>query len=151
MVLAAAEQQLWRETPYYYDTFNPVQTPWHPPSEKNIEEVFKRHEYFAVVYSDAGRQLVVSRYIKGQLADTSYWIRQVDSSLQTSAFSAKEVASRSLYLEHCASLPENIMFLTRLIALPAPVIDSLPWQQGGKVFNPGLDYTCSVRGVRLKT
>ena len=61
MVLAIAEQQLWRETPYYYDTLNPVQTPWHPPSEKNIEEVFKRHEYFAVVYSDAGRQLVVSR------------------------------------------------------------------------------------------
>jgi mono/diheme cytochrome c family protein len=107
MVLAAAEQQLWRETPYYYDTFNPVQTPWHPPSEKNIEEVFKRHEYFAVVYSDAGRQLAVSRYIKGQLADTSYWIRQADGSLQaalqTSVFSATGVTSRSLYLEHCAS------------------------------------------------
>ena len=97
MVLAIAEQQLWRETPYYYDTLNPVQTPWHPPSEKNIEEVFKRHEYFAVVYSDAGRQL----------ADTSYWIRRADGSLQaalqTSAFSATDVTSRSLYLEHCAS------------------------------------------------
>jgi hypothetical protein len=54
-IVANTGSQDWRETPYYYDTFNPVQTPWHPPPEKNIEEVFKRYEYVAIVYSDSGR------------------------------------------------------------------------------------------------
>ena len=45
--------------------FNPDQTPWHPPQEKNIEEVFKHHQYFAIVYSAAGKQLAVSRCMAG--------------------------------------------------------------------------------------
>ena len=49
-----AEAPGWRETPYYYDTFT---LPWHPPPEKNIEDVFNRNEYGAIVYIDAGRQL----------------------------------------------------------------------------------------------
>jgi mono/diheme cytochrome c family protein len=104
-IVADAEPHNWRETPYYYDTFNPVQTPWHPPPEKNIEEVFKRYEYVAIVYSESGRQLAVSRYLKGQLADTTYWTLQQDDSLQGSGQSAvgvAEAATRSLYLEHCA-------------------------------------------------
>jgi len=101
-----AEAQTWREAPYYYDTFNPVQTPWQPPPEKNIEEVFKRHEYVAIVYSDAGRRLTVSHYLKGQLVDTTVWMRQADGSLQAigqTDVDAAAVMSRSLYLEHCAS------------------------------------------------
>ena len=105
-IVADAESNSWRETPYYYDSFNPAQTPWHPPPEKNIEEVFKRYQYVAIVYSDAGRKLAVSRYLKGQLADTTYWTRQADGSLQASGQTtagAAEDASRSLYLEHCAA------------------------------------------------
>lgn len=105
-IVADAEPNSWRETPYYYDTFNPVETPWHPPPEKNIEEVFKRYQYVAIVYSDAGRKLAVSRYLKGQLADTTYWVRQADGSLQASgqiAVGAAQAATRSLYLEHCAA------------------------------------------------
>lgn len=100
--LFAAELQSWRDTPYYYDTFNPGQAPWHPPQEKNIEEVFKHYQYFAIVYSAAGKQLAVSRYTSGQLADTTHWTRQADGSL-LAAVSDINTVSRSLYMEHCAT------------------------------------------------
>jgi len=101
-VLFSAELQSWRDTPYYYDTFNPDQTPWHPPQEKNIEEVFKHQQYFAIVYSAAGKQLAVSRYVSGQLAGTTHWIWQADGSLLAADSDTSRV-SRSLYMEHCAS------------------------------------------------
>lgn len=100
--LFAAELQSWRDTPYDYDTFNPDQTPWHPPQEKNIEEVFKHHQYFAIVYSAAGKQLAVSRYTSGRLTDTTHWIRQTDGSLLAAA-SDTSIVSRSIYMEHCAT------------------------------------------------
>jgi len=65
--LFAAELQSWRDTPYFYDTFNPDQTSWHPPQEKNIEEFFKHHQYFAIVYSAVGKQLAVAYdFLPGQ-------------------------------------------------------------------------------------
>ena len=59
--------------PHYYDTFDPVLSPWQAPQERNIEEVFKRHEYFAIVYSDDGKQLAVTRHRKGQQDSVSQW------------------------------------------------------------------------------
>jgi DNA-binding beta-propeller fold protein YncE len=100
--LFSAELQSWRDTPYYYDTFNPDQAPWHPPQEKNIEEVFKHYQYFAIVYSAAGKQLAVSRYTRGQLVDTTHWTRQADGSL-LAAVSDMNIVSSSSYMEHCAS------------------------------------------------
>ena len=99
--LFAAELQSWRDTRYDYDTFNPDQTPWHPPQEKN-EKVFKHHQYFAIVYSAAGKQLAVSRYTSGRLTDTTHWIRQTDGSLLAAA-SDTSIVSRSIYMEHCAT------------------------------------------------
>ena len=105
-VQTVADEQAWRESPYYYDSFNPAQSPWRPPPERNIEEVFKRHEYVAIVYSDAGKRLAVSRYLKGQLAGTTHWTRLPDGSLQAGERDGTAVpvpVARTLYLEHCAS------------------------------------------------
>lgn len=105
--LSSAAQSPWHDAPYYYDSFDPARSPWQPPPERNVEEVFKRHEYFAIVYSNAGRRLAVSRYLKGQLAGTTQWRRLDDGSLQAveSATAAPDpqAVARSLYIEHCAS------------------------------------------------
>ena len=68
-------------SPQYYEEFNPALIPWAPPQERNIEEVFKRYEYFAIVYSDNGARLAVSRYLSGSLAGVTEWQRQPDGSL----------------------------------------------------------------------
>ena len=64
--------------PHYYDTFDPALSPWQAPQERNIEEVFKRHEYFAIVYSDDGKQLAVTRHRKSQPGSVQHSGQVVD-------------------------------------------------------------------------
>jgi len=105
--LLCAEASIWRDAPYYYNTFNPALSPWQPSQEKNVEEVFKRHEYYAIRYSTDGKQLAVSHYLKGQLGGVTKWRRLDDGSLQAIQQPAvpedKHAATRPLYIEHCAS------------------------------------------------
>jgi hypothetical protein len=68
-------------TLHYYTEFNAEQVPWQAPEEKNFEEVFKNYEFFAIVYSNAGRDLEVSRFVNGSVADISHWQLQPDGSL----------------------------------------------------------------------
>ncbi len=93
--------------PHYYDTFDPALSPWQAPQERNIEEVFKRYEYFAIVYSDDGKQLAVTRHRKGQQDSMSQWQRLDDGSLQAiqqdPATVNSHVDAPALYTEHCAS------------------------------------------------
>ncbi len=102
-----AEQPPPGGKPHYYDTFDPELSPWQPPQERNIEEVFKRHEYFAIVYSDDGRQLAVTRHIRNQPESVTQWQRLDDGSLQTvqqdTMPEGRHVAAHTLYAEHCAS------------------------------------------------
>ena len=66
---------------HYYDSFDPALIPWAPAQERNIEEVFKRYEYYAIVYSDDDARLTVSRYRKGLLTAVTHWRRQPDGAL----------------------------------------------------------------------
>ena len=89
----------------YYDEFNPALVPWVPAQERNIEEVFKRYEYYAIVYSDDGAQLVVTHFLKGSIADVSHWRRQPDGALRQehAPNTVDSTVSNSLYLRLCAS------------------------------------------------
>ena len=93
--------------PRYYDSFDPAMSPWQPPQERNIEEVFKRHEYFAIVYSDDGRQLAVTRHLGNQPHSVTRWQRLEDGSLQAmqrdAAVDSRHISAQALYAEHCAS------------------------------------------------
>jgi mono/diheme cytochrome c family protein/DNA-binding beta-propeller fold protein YncE len=79
--------------------------PWAAPQEKNIEEVFKRYEYYTIVYSDDGARLAVSRYVKGTLAEVTHWQRQPDGSLrQLNDPEPPDAATAgNLYADLCAS------------------------------------------------
>jgi len=92
-------------SPQYYEDFNPALVPWVAPQEKNIEEVFKRYEYYAIVYSDNGTRLTVSRYARGSLAEVTHWQRQADGALlQLKDPETPELSgSESLYAGLCAS------------------------------------------------
>jgi mono/diheme cytochrome c family protein/DNA-binding beta-propeller fold protein YncE len=91
--------------PHYHDEFNPALIPWVPAPERNIEEVFKRYEYYSIVYSANGAQLAVTHYLKGSVADVSYWRRQPDGALlqEQAPNTATATVSRNLYLRLCAS------------------------------------------------
>lgn len=90
---------------HYYDEFNPALKPWAPAQERNIEEVFKRYEYYSIVYSDDGARLTVTHYIKGAVADVSHWRRQPDGALlqEQAPNTADATVSSNLYLRLCAS------------------------------------------------
>jgi mono/diheme cytochrome c family protein len=92
-------------SPHYYEEFNPSLTPWEPPPEKNIEEVFKRYEYYSIVYSDNETRLVVSHYLSGSLAEVSYWKLQPDGALQQEKDpdSPVSITANRLYAGLCAS------------------------------------------------
>ncbi len=91
--------------PHYYDEFNPALIPWAPAQERNIEEVFKRYEYYSIVYSDNGAQLAVTHYLKGTVADVSRWRRRPDGALlqATAPDTVDATVSDKLYLRLCAT------------------------------------------------
>ena len=90
---------------HYYDEFNPALKPWAPAQERNIEEVFKRYEYYGIVYSDDGAQLAVTHYLKGVVTDVSHWQRQPDGALlqEQAPNTATATVPSNLYLRLCAS------------------------------------------------
>jgi len=92
-------------SPQYYDDFNPARIPWRPAEEKNIEEVFKNFEYYAIVYSDDGAHLTVTHYLKGTPTDVSYWRLQADGALLQDAGPDAVAAtpSNNLYLRLCSA------------------------------------------------
>jgi mono/diheme cytochrome c family protein/WD40 repeat protein len=121
---------------HYYTEFNSGLNPWQAPEEKNFEEVFKNYEYFAIVYSNGGADLEVSRYVKGAVAEVSRWQLQPNGSLL--ALDGRPHAAvdtgpdaGSLYLQHCANchgvdrlgiagpalLPENLERLRKAEAV----------------------------------
>ncbi len=90
---------------HYYDEFNPALKPWAPAQERNIEEVFKRYEYYSILYSDDDARLTVTHYLKGAVADVSHWRRQPDGALlqEQATNTATSTVSSNLYLRLCAS------------------------------------------------
>jgi DNA-binding beta-propeller fold protein YncE/cytochrome c553 len=90
---------------HYHDEFNPALIPWTPAQERNIEEVFKRYEYYAIVYSDSGKRLTVTHYVKGARADVTHWHRGPDGALQQEKNSddGGAAVTNPLYTRLCAS------------------------------------------------
>jgi mono/diheme cytochrome c family protein/DNA-binding beta-propeller fold protein YncE len=91
--------------PHYYDSFDPQLTPWVPPQERNIEEVFKRYQYFAISFTGDGARLTVTRYQQGKIADTTSWARQSDGSLLAlqPAADGKQARVQAHYQGLCAA------------------------------------------------
>lgn len=89
-------------TPHYHDSFNPALKPWQPTPERNIEEVYKRHEYFQLVYGEDGKDVTVTRFLRGKPIEVSSYRRQPDGSLQSVAGAPGITASSTLYATHCA-------------------------------------------------
>ena len=100
--LAAAGSMPVTGAPYYHDSFDAGQTPWQPAPERNIEEVYQRHEYFQLVYGEDGRLVTVTRYLKGKPIEVSSYRRQPDGSLQPMTGTPGIAASSTLYATHCA-------------------------------------------------
>lgn len=65
IALATTVGAVCRDTPCYYEEFDPFVVPWVAPLERNFEEVFKRYRYFSVRNLDDGH-LEVSEHIRGE-------------------------------------------------------------------------------------
>jgi mono/diheme cytochrome c family protein/DNA-binding beta-propeller fold protein YncE len=93
--------------PRYYDTFDPALSPWQPPQERNIEEVFKRHEYFSIQYGSEDGQLAVTRHLQGRQDRVTNWRLLDDGSLQPvqqqTAVRNRHATAEMLYTDHCAN------------------------------------------------
>ncbi len=90
-------------TPYYHDSFDPGLKPWQPSPERNIEEVYQRHEYYQLVYGEDGKLVSVTRFLRGKPVEVSSYRRQPDGSLQPVTGSPGIAASSTLYATHCAA------------------------------------------------
>ncbi|MDH3979208.1 MAG: hypothetical protein OEU91_01700 [Gammaproteobacteria bacterium] len=80
-LLSLAGEQVYRDTPYFYDEFDPQRVPWVAGEEKNIEEVFKNYRYYAIVYSQGGSRLSVTEYIQGKAKGVIDYQRDVNGRL----------------------------------------------------------------------
>lgn len=69
-------------TPYYFENFDPAQKPWEPGQDLNIEEVFKNYQYFEVVFSKDGKEIMVSRFIQNRRKDMEKYQLMPDRSLR---------------------------------------------------------------------
>jgi hypothetical protein len=54
------------DTPYYFDHFDPRQTPWQPGHGLNIEEVFKNYQYYEIRFMKNMREIRVIHYVQGR-------------------------------------------------------------------------------------
>jgi len=70
------------KTPYYFDHFDPGQTPWKPGQYLNIEEVFKNYQYFEIVFDQDGKGITVNRFVRGNKEGTEQYLLLPDHSLQ---------------------------------------------------------------------
>ncbi len=63
-------------TSYYFEHFDPLQKPWRPGQDLNVEEVFKNYQYYEIHFQNGGREILVNRYIQNQKeAGVRYRIR----------------------------------------------------------------------------
>lgn len=69
-------------TPYYFDSFDPLQRPWAPGPHLNIEEVFKNHQYHEILLDPDGGGITVNCYIRGSAAGSERYLVLPDGSLQ---------------------------------------------------------------------
>jgi len=83
--LAEAAPPLKRFIPgmsYYFEHFDPVQRPWNPGPDLNIEEVFKNYQFFEIVVGDDNKEFTVNSFIKGNKASSEKYRLLPDGSLQ---------------------------------------------------------------------
>ena len=69
-------------TPYYFSDFDPVQRPWQPGQNLNIEEVFKNYQYFEIVFDQDGKEITVNHYLRGSKQSSEKYLVLPDNSLQ---------------------------------------------------------------------
>lgn len=69
-------------TSYYFDDFDPGQQPWEPGQHLNIEEVFKNHQYYEIVFDQDGKVITVTRYIRGDKEGSEKYLVLPDRSLR---------------------------------------------------------------------
>jgi mono/diheme cytochrome c family protein len=89
-----------RDTPCYYQEFDPSVVPWVAPLERNFEEVFKRYRYFSVRNLDDGH-LEVSEHIRGEpVSVTRYRLDKSAALIEVDKQS--RIAGSGIYRQHCA-------------------------------------------------
>lgn len=69
-------------TPYYFGSFDPVQRPWEPERNLNIEEVFKNYQYYEIMLDQGGKEITVSQYIRGNKVGSEKYLVLPDGSLR---------------------------------------------------------------------
>jgi len=69
-------------TPYYYENFDPGQRPWKPGQQLNIEEVFKNYQYYEIAFDQAGQEITVNQYVRGDKIDSEKYLVLPDGSLR---------------------------------------------------------------------
>jgi mono/diheme cytochrome c family protein len=96
------------EDPRFYAEFNPELKPWKPAVERNLEEVFKNYQYYAISENPTQRTLTVVHYREGEVAEVTRYRLQPDGALQLvsreAAITAEQPADApvTLYATHCA-------------------------------------------------
>jgi hypothetical protein len=92
----------------YYAEFHPDLKPWKPAEERNLEEVFKNYQYYAISENPAEHTLIVTHYRQGNIVDIARYRVQPDGALQLVKREVAPGAGRSvdtpvtLYATHCA-------------------------------------------------
>ena len=79
---AVAAAALVPGTPYYFGNFDPVQRPWEPGQDLNIEEVFKNYQYYEIVLDRDGKEITVNHYIQNRKAGSEKYLVLPDRSLR---------------------------------------------------------------------
>lgn len=69
-------------TSYYFSDFDPAQQPWEPGQYLNIEEVFKNHQYYEIVFDQDGNGITVTRYLRGSRESSEKYLVLPDRSLR---------------------------------------------------------------------
>ncbi|MFN3398557.1 MAG: hypothetical protein ACK4ZS_08510 [Sulfurimicrobium sp.] len=79
---AADELPFAPDTPYYFDYFDPRQTPWQPGHGLNLEEVFKNYQYYEIRLVKNRREIRVTHYIQGREEGSEHYRIQSDGTLE---------------------------------------------------------------------
>lgn len=72
-------------TAYYFSDFDPGNQPWEPGQHLNIEEVFKNHQYYEIVFDQDGNGITVIRYLRGNKESSENYLVLPDRSLRKKA------------------------------------------------------------------
>jgi hypothetical protein len=58
---------------YFTDEFDPALVPWQPAPERNVEEVFKNHQYYEIVIGKDRATLIVVRHRRDLAPDRQFY------------------------------------------------------------------------------